>query len=206
MVTQPSILNGPTVYETGAGIGGKIEFFSEQIKSNKYPCVKIKDVIFTCQNLYEDFTGISNSYSNSNPCGFYKTDNKLFGKYYNNLSISIIDNWLQNNSNGWRVATKTDYEKLLSFDGGNLKSPLSWNDINNNLYIKTGFSAIASGFYNVSEQFLSIGNDCYLLTSTQNDNKNYYAHIPSNNEIGMNITNTYGTLVNCWPIRLCKDA
>ena len=187
------------LYYTGAG-GGNTIIYREQIKDNFYHYVKIKDKFFTIESLKESFSGISNSnvLSSGNPCSFFLSENKVFGKYYNSPCLAIIDNWLENNSNGWRIPTKEDFENLFEYSVEDLQHAETWD--NDGILNKTMFSAFKAGFFSENIYFDS---DAYFLTKTKDDDKYYYL-ILTNSEIG--IRNTFESKKRGFQIRLCKDA
>ena len=173
--------------------------YREQIKDNYYTYVQIGDRYFTIDNLAEDFTGVDTSYAGDAPYRIAISNHSDYGFYYNNLAVEIIDNWLSSNNSPWRVATKSDYESLLSLDAGDLKLPVTWDNIYGNTN-KSCFSAFSAGYCNAGRE-QQLGINAYYITSTRENDKNYYMNLGT----GIGITNTYDTTRNAWSVRLVKD-
>ena len=191
-------------YDTGAGGGGggsqKIKGYLSLV-SNSYPYVKIGNKFYTCKNLDEIFTGINDGYNGDNS-GAQRPEYGIFGRYYNPASLTFIDDYLQNNANGWRVCTKDDIDYLLL---GNDSLDYINFEFNTLLEItnKELISIAPTGHYNgtVPQHF---GSRFYLWTSTRDGSDTYYAS--GGPGITTAIVSAYGTPGRYMPVRLCCDA
>lgn len=151
-----------------------ILIFNEQV-----PVKKIKSQIWTTEYLDIKFTGVTIGGAVQNiPQAWYAyNDEATYGKnglkyglLYNELAANLIENNYL--SNGWRIPTKQDVEKLINNNGGNQGSTINalssttWSGGTNT----TGFSALPNGNKDVSS-FFNVGIGCsirYKNSSSQN--------------------------------------
>ena len=164
---------------------------TEKIKDGIYQIARIGNLWFTIENLHEGFTGISDQYDSSNAFRVQFNGES----YYNYQSISIIDDWLRQNTQ-WRVATADDFSHLMEFNPNDLCKNGAWSSSTTN---KSLFSSIPTGYTNQSE-LRQYGEHAYFQAkSSDND----YVQI---NLSAINITHKYSSIENGMSIRLCKDA
>ena len=202
MITQPSILNGPTVYETGASGGGD----ELQLNKNKYHVIELSGYKWFVENLDEDIAGINYSTTFSNiPNRCYPNNNSNnagYGQLYNSACISIIENYVQNiTGENWQIPTKEIIDILITdFTQMQLRNKIGWS-FNNNGNNESGFSALPAGYYYSNSW--SSGDENHILTKTKyNDSysgQNMYRVLIRNGLFVWNQSQYTGN-----SIRLCK--
>jgi len=138
----PGIYNAPSIYKAGGGGGGGGDvIFYEVIGGKNYPCVKIGNKIFACENL--DFL---NSNIAFNPGGEVSTPAAWYygggnapisdgdGLLYNWYAVKYIEDNKNNLlGNGWRILSRSDrsyfVDRLNSSSNGNsIKAKDGWQN------------------------------------------------------------------------------
>lgn len=198
-IIQPPFYNSG-FYNAVAGGGGGVAISGYLQITYNYPYIRKGNKFYTCKNLDEIFSGIYNGFNGTNPAAQRYYDG-LFGRYYNSAAIPIIDNYLQNNTDGWRVCTKKDIDDLVI--GIESRDVIDFNYISSNeMTNKFLLSIQPNGHYqNTTAQ--QIFDRCYLWTSTKDGTNNYYVQITANN---IATVSQYGTGDRYMALRLCKDA
>ena len=198
----PGIYNQETGVYNGAGVynGGDINI---EIDGYKYKCVKINNKIWINENLKANLG--SNKWYDNNP-SYYEP--LKCGRLYTYDSIQIINNYLQNNLHGWRVAEHNDYVELFSLvnHAYELKADIDfWKDSLPGTDI-FGFGAIPAGSYGITFNiFQNFGIFCGWFTKDLYSDSR--AYVPSLNETDyLNTNNNSNRYDNMLPLRLCKDA
>jgi uncharacterized protein (TIGR02145 family) len=207
----PTILNAPKIYNTGAGgiyegrgvyNDGGINLEIE-IDGYKYKCVKINNTIWINENLKANLG--ANKWYDNNP-SYYEP--LKCGLLYTYDSIAIIDNYLQNNLPGWRVANHDDYVNLFGLveHASELKAHIDfWSGSLPGTDI-FGFSAIPAGSYSIPvSTFQNFGIFCGWFTKELFSSSR--AYVPTLNETDFVYPNNNSDIYsNMLPLRLCKDA
>lgn len=129
---------------------------------NLVPTIKIGSLLWTTENLYSLFSGltIGGAWTESKPAAWYANNDPVanghngtkYNLLYNNKACEIINSEI---GNSWRIATKDDINNLLAFIGGNygynINKLLSWGTGTN----ETGLTLVPNG--NFSGSFLNVG-------------------------------------------------
>ena len=203
-IYKPSIYKGAGIYKAGAEGGISYpNLYKEQIKDNEYTIVQIGNKYYTVEPLREHFPNIQETIDITRPYSIEYVNNEYLGKYYNSLAVEEVQNWLKNNNYDWRVATKEDFEDLTTFNRGDLKAPLYWQDVNG-ITNKTFFSALPSG-YMQNGTLRQYNTHALFITKSVDNGKYFYINIPTNNDTPPLVLNIYYDVLNAWPIRLVKD-
>lgn len=134
-IYKPSIYKGAGIYKIGAEGGGGIipsgTHFNENIGGKIYDCVKLPNgQIWTCNNLDFVFNGLTidgAATQSTNNAYYYDRDENVNG--WNGNKVGLLYNrpardYIISNENilfnGWRVATTSDWDSLISLlDVGN---------------------------------------------------------------------------------------
>ena len=172
---KPRIYNGAGIYKTGEeGGGGGGE--TVEIGGKTYPVVTIGSQKWIGYNLDYVPDGVNvggageistpNAWYYSNNETRYGWNNKKYGLLYNFAAGEIVNASL---TDGWRVPSKSDYESLISFLGGNdqgikIRSPYDWTtNLGENIY---NFSLLPGGLRWGHDSWQFIGAQAYLSTRT----------------------------------------
>lgn len=169
------------------------------IEGNKYLTIQIGSQIWMAENLktiyFSNGDAIPNLISDSDwgrPTSSPEVIKPGWSYYQNNSSNNVFNgklyNWYvisdQRNCcpEGWRIPTKSDFDKMLNFLGGNnealqkmKKEGTIWpqSDLANN---NSGFSAFPSGYRNNGGSFDGLGltTDFWVSDPLPNSNSAYY--------------------------------
>ena len=177
---KPSIYKGAGVYKTGAegggGGGGGLQPDEIVIGEQVLGTTQINDQIWTTKNFDFVLPGITYNNGETYPigphCWYYNRDSSTYGIYGQNRGMlytyhtqAIIKAYLEEYLPGWRIPTKSDFDKLISFAGGKNNSmpklcakrlwanASSFTDDFNLSLIPTGrrdddhYDGLATGFY-----------------------------------------------------------
>jgi uncharacterized protein (TIGR02145 family) len=207
MVTQPSILNGPSVYETGAGGIYNGNGIYNDLKKNyvefggiTYEYVKIGSLFWITENL-KNYTSGALYYNNSEyykDLGYlYKTSQIISGT---NTQSPFIENLVHD---GWRVPTRADFETLLNYPLEEIKDKNnSWPTNGNN---KTGFNGYMSGYRGLGGSW-SLDASAYISQTVIYNGIGYYMILL---DASIEIRYNEGSISNegqrMRSVRLCKD-
>ena len=187
------------------------------IDGNVYPVSKICDKFWMTENLrttrYNDGTVIPTGLSNTawgaattGSCAFYNdltTNNTTYGKLYN---------WFAANNEklaptGWHVATKTEWNDLVSclggstIAGGKMKSTSAlWSAPNTGADNSSGFNGFPSGWKSTSGGYTLLGDATYFWSSDER-NASQGEYLKLANDIASTATNgatkTFGFSIRC---------
>lgn len=174
-IYKPSIYNGAGIYNNGAGGGGGgVE--TVEIGGKTYPVVTMGSQKWIAYNLDYVPAGVNvggsgeistpNAWYYNNNETRYGWNNKKYGLLYNFAAGELVNASL---TDGWRVPSKTDYETLISFLGGNvegkkIRSPYDWvSDLGEGLL---NFNLLPGGLRWGHDSWQYIGNEAYLSTRT----------------------------------------
>lgn len=214
---KPTVYDHRNVYDDGAGGGGGGGvIFYEEIGGKSYPCVKIGDKIYSCENL--DFI---NSNIDFNPVGEVATPAAWYygggnapisegdGLLYNWYAVKYIeDNKNTLLGNGWRILSRSDrsyfVDRLYSSSNGNsIKAKDGWQNGYEGidlLYLKyksNGRRAVEGTF----DSRLAWGD--YWLSDQYNSTMGYDFIIPGNSS---SLNNPGGSSKKLgFSVRCCRD-
>ena len=163
-----------------------------EIGGRWYPYVQIGNQLWLAENLDYLWTGLTfggNSYPQNQPnAWYYNNDEPAYG--YDGLKYGLLYNYeaiyyLESNKDtllpsGWRVPTKTDFEVLIDYAGGEdnagiyLKSTSGWDNDGNGLDTY-GFNMKPSGWKaSVTSGYSDIGRSGTLSTLTLSGSNDLY--------------------------------
>lgn len=193
MIVQPSILNGPTVYNTGAGGGGGGD--SVLIGSRYYKTIKIGSQTWLAENLEFNYQNciVGGSVSNADPRanlyqnnGVYSLDSdRKCGYLYNKKAGLDISSLVD----GWHLPTRAECQSLIDFCGNDYQASIklrgddiqwasSFNGSNETKFnaLPNGYRASDNTFYSVTEEayFIISDGSVFLHISTSAANFTYY--------------------------------
>ena len=218
MIYKPSIYNGAGIYKTGAeGGGGNQEYIG--IGEFNYKVIQIDNLLWIDSDLKSILPGINFpntlKWDIAPGCVIYDNDTTTYGIYgqnrgllYNCRAGEIIQDYLNNNLPGWRIATVADWNALINFAGGSnnaykkLCAPILWPNTSS-MMNDYGFNAIPTGYVS-NGNFVEVSSAVYFATPISSPttrslwidaNQNYKFWIG-------NFTYNYSYCA----IRLCKDA
>ena len=180
-----------------------------EIGGRAYPIVKIGNQLWMAENLEYVWDGLTvgGSSSSDSRAWYYNNDKSFYG-LDGTYKCGLLYNWFAVDSlnsgtllpEGWRVASKSDYDLLISFIGSNaatkLKSkdnaivsgyPNNWNG--NDEY---GFNALPCGRY-PEVSFLGFGSELFLWTSTYDQGLSSYLVSMKNTESYVSIGTNHKT-------------
>jgi uncharacterized protein (TIGR02145 family) len=188
------------------------------VDGNIYHSVVIGNQIWMMENLkttkYRDGSSIVNITDSS------EWRNYEFGAYCNYGNVKIngemygrLYNWAAANSGllapvGWHVATKAEWETLINYLGGTefagerLKAmySYSWNDMNLDRTMRSGFSAFPAGFRSPEGNFDFIDSFAFWWTTTEESSNWAWFTSVVNYSQGIRVDNAfkkYGFSVRC---------
>lgn len=175
ILETPSIYNVPGVYSQGGG--GDTEL-NVKIINKWYRVIKANGLYWLAEDLRADIPGLTfNGAATGASYRIYEDDTEkflAFGCLYTWYCIQIIQNYLDQNNDGWRVPTTDDFIKLFDSVGGQnncchklQKKNEPWFNwwTNNTPTDEIGFSKGGSGFYeNGSYSLRAVG---YAWTSNE---------------------------------------
>ena len=192
MVTQPSILNGPTVYETGAGGGGGE---TVEIGGIKYNVISIGNQKWLNRNLYLTWVGLTINPTTQTNAAFGAFKNLTFkcsvGMAYNKAAIEYLVNHPEL-LNGFKVPTEQDFNDLISFVGN---SGALCNDVWGGTD-EYGFNLKPSGlFYSSGNSWSSEGSAQLATTHYDSDFLYLKDFIPPNTYTYESITKSNASCV-----------
>lgn len=209
----PTIHNGESIYNTGAGGGGGGGGETVEIDSKTYPVVTMGSQKWIAYNLDYVPAGVTIGGSGSDiitaHAWYYNNDearygwnNKKYGLLYNMAAMEIVSSSL---TDGWRVPTKADFESLISFLGGTgegkkIRSPYDWNnDLGEGLF---NLNILPCGIRDNSGSFGYLGTQAVFCTTTHNGaNFTYQLNLA-----GYTLSTYNSYKGNSFSIRLVKDA
>ena len=172
----PTIHNGDSIYNTGAGGGGGGGGETVEIGGKTYPVVTIGTQKWLGLNLDYAPSGVNIGgsgeistpnawyYSNNEP--YYGFNNKKYGLLYNHAAVEFISSILPPDL---KIPEKSDFDELISYVGNNegikLKSPYDWNSS----YGKDEFNffALPSGVRSTAGTFEYVNSAAYFWTNTR---------------------------------------
>lgn len=179
-IYKPSIHKGAGIYNTGAegGGGGGGEELSVKILNKWYRIIKANNLFWLAEDLRADFAGLTFDGPASGPSFRVYEGSQInfvaYGSLYTWHCIPIIQNYLDQNNNGWRVPSTDDFTNLFDSVGGQNNCCLALQKKNEYLFnwwnsnVSTdeiGFSKGGSGFYdNGSYSIRAVG---YAWTSNE---------------------------------------
>lgn len=164
LYNKPKIYNTPTIYKTSAGGGGGGNN-GEIIKiyDQYYRVIDINGKKWLGENLKFATDEIEvGANPGSGPGAFYYSNDysnwAKFGLLYTWNCIPYIQNYLDNNNEGWEIPSKNDFENLMDYVGNDykkLKINSQFAQYNNaNCFWLTqdgtddyGFGMVGGGFY-----------------------------------------------------------
>ena len=192
--------NSFNIEQVTLGAGSMLDVFGFLV-----PTIKINDLLWTTENLYSLFTGltIGGDYSNDSPMAWYPNDDPVTyghnGNKYNLLYNPKASEYINAEvGNGWRIPRKEDYQSLFTYIGGNtgesIKKIISWGSGTNT----TGLSILPNGNYEGS--FMNVGIAANLRYYTAANGYNGMMGILAGQPASL--TDNIGR--GC-AVRLCKD-
>lgn len=203
---EPTIYKAPNVYKQAGG-GGANEGLLK-LGLIYYPYREINGKLWILHNLAWVPDGVTLnplSWGNTIPAAavYGGNDNGyyLYGLYYNYMAIDFLNNVLPD---GWRVATKNDWDGLFAYLGGGGQASLKLNSEFQpmNGTNTEGFSLYALGVKSGSNMVSSGTYAFYPLSNNGTDAKCYRIGLGTNgiSEITRTLSTFGGT------VRICKDA
>lgn len=204
---QPTIYKSPTIYKTGAGGGDWFNYGELELGEKKYKTLQIGSLIWLCENLafLPDEIQLGLDGTPTTPAAwFYNNDlsNSDRGLLYNWYSLNVIDNYL---SDGWRVASQTDLNKLKSDIGtsqyiAKYLRGKNYNDGSDNF----GFSATPCGS-RFNTNFYSLNTEINIWTRNQYDSTQAYYFKIGVSDNSLYQENYFHKHLG-YSVRLCKNA
>lgn len=211
-IYKPSIYKGAGIYNNGAGGGGGGGGETVEIGGKVYPVVTMGSQKWITYNLDYIPAGVNvggsgeistpNAWYYNNNETLYGWNNKKYGLLYNFAAGEIVNSSL---TDGWRVPSKSDYESLISFIGGNsegkkIRSPYDWTtNLGEGLL---NFNLLPGGLRWAHDSWQYVGTQAHLSSSTKSGSNRFEVLTLSS----YNFSWSQISLPSAFSIRLVKDA